>query len=282
MVLNLFAVLAMVPAMLQPLRQTAARDMRYWLALALAVIGPTSWVVAHNMAAWRTGLAATLWMTIAATMALFAPVAWASREAWRLTPLLVLYLLCLSAVASIWHGSTVPPLVIAPGQASWVYVHIVTAVVTYGLVTIAAIAALAAFLQDRALKRKRPTALTRLLPSIADCESLLVGVLAIGEAVLALGLFTGMALEYRETGYLLPFTHKTVLTISAFVVIGSMLLFHRILGLRGRRAARIVLIGYLLLTLGYPGVKFVTDVLMPRHTADPTQAGARVLGNILI
>ena len=35
-----------------------------------------------------------------------------------------------------------------------------------------------------------------------------------------------------------------------------------ILGLRGRVAARGVLIGYLLLTLGYPGVKFVTDVVM--------------------
>ena len=29
-----------------------------------------------------------------------------------------------------------------------------------------------------------------------------------------------------------------------------------------RRAARVVLIGYLLLTLAYPGVKFVTDVLI--------------------
>jgi ABC-type uncharacterized transport system permease subunit len=33
-------------------------------------------------------------------------------------------------------------------------------------------------------------------------------------------------------------------------------------GLRGRRAARVVLVAYLLLTLAYPGVKFVTDVLL--------------------
>ena len=33
-------------------------------------------------------------------------------------------------------------------------------------------------------------------------------------------------------------------------------------GVRGRRAARVVLLAYLLMTLGYPGVKFVTDVLM--------------------
>ena len=32
--------------------------------------------------------------------------------------------------------------------------------------------------------------------------------------------------------------------------------------IRGRRAARIVLLAYLLLTLAYPGVKFVTDVIL--------------------
>jgi ABC-type uncharacterized transport system permease subunit len=33
-------------------------------------------------------------------------------------------------------------------------------------------------------------------------------------------------------------------------------------GLRGRRATRFVLTAYLLLTLAYPGVKFVRDVLL--------------------
>jgi ABC-type uncharacterized transport system permease subunit len=130
------------------------------------------------------------------------------------------------------------------------------------LVTIAAIAALAAFLQERALKRKRPNDLTRLLPSIADCDRLLVGLLQVGESVLALGLVTGMAVQYRETGQIMVLNHKTILTIAAFVVIGGLLICHYGSGVRGRLAARIVLLAYLLLTLGYPGVKFVTDVLM--------------------
>jgi ABC-type uncharacterized transport system permease subunit len=52
------------------------------------------------------------------------------------------------------------------------------------------------------------------------------------------------------------------LTIAAFVVIGGLLVCHYGSGVRGKMAARIVLLAYLLLTLGYPGVKFVTDVLM--------------------
>ena len=47
--------------------------------------------------------------------------------------------------------------------------------------------------------------------------------------------------------------HKTVLTLASFVVIGALVIAQRWLGVRGRRAARMALLGYLLLTLGYPG-----------------------------
>jgi ABC-type uncharacterized transport system permease subunit len=104
--------------------------------------------------------------------------------------------------------------------------------------------------------------LTRLLPSVADCEWLLVRLLVLGEIVLAMGLVSGMALQYGETGTLLVLDHKTILTITTFVVIGGLLIAHFKTGLRGRKAARIVLLAYLLLTLGYPGIKFVTDVIL--------------------
>jgi ABC-type uncharacterized transport system permease subunit len=71
-----------------------------------------------------------------------------------------------------------------------------------------------------------------------------------------------MAIQYFSRGVVLTFDHKTVLTIVAFVVIGLLLAAHYRTGLRGRRAARIALVGYLLVTLGYPGVKFVTEVLL--------------------
>jgi ABC-type uncharacterized transport system permease subunit len=45
-------------------------------------------------------------------------------------------------------------------------------------------------------------------------------------------------------------------------VIAALLAAHYRTGIRGRRAARYMLLGYLLLTLAYPGVKFVTDVLI--------------------
>ncbi len=52
--------------------------------------------------------------------------------------------------------------------------------------------------------------------------------------------------------------------VAAFLVLAALLIGHFRAGVRGRQAARYVLVGYLLLTLGYPGVKFVTEILLGR------------------
>jgi ABC-type uncharacterized transport system permease subunit len=260
--LSFVALTTISAAVAQAFRDRAARDGVFWGALALAVAGPVAQVAVHLTPTWQTGLAATLWMTITATMTLYAVVAAIFRQAWRLSSLVAGYMLLLGCGAVAWQNTGGDPLQAGAGERTWVSLHIATGVVTYGLVTIAAVAAFAAFLQERTLKRKRPTALSRQLPSIADCERLQLTLLQYGEAVLAIGLATGMALQYRENGQLLPFNHKTVLTLAAFVVIGALLMAHRWAGVRGKRAARLALLGYLLLTLGYPGVKFVTEVLI--------------------
>lgn len=258
---NLSALLALVPACIVGWRRQPAPDVLYWLVLAVGIAGPLAWVVVQDAGAWRPGFSTTLWVIIAASLAVFAAAAARLPQAWRLLPLLAPYLLIVGGLATIWyHAPKAALTTVAP--TAWVHAHILVSVVTYGLLTVAAVAELAAFFQERALKRKRPTTLTRRLPAVADCEALAVRLLVIGEIILALGLMTGMAMQYAKSGALLTFDHKTVLTIAAFLVIGILLVAHFRSGVRGRVAARLVLVAYLLLTLGYPGVKFVTDVLM--------------------
>ena len=262
MLLSVISLTTIVPALAQGLRPAPSRDALFWAALAIGIVGPLASVTLHAGPLWQTGFAATLWVTICAAMLLYAVVAAVFRQAWRLLPLLAGYMLLLGLLATVWHGAVGPTLQASAADRAWIGVHIATAVVTYGLVTIAAIAAVAADVQERTLKRKRTSALSRHLPSIADCERLQFSLLQYGWAVLAIGLASGMALQYRETAQFLSFDHKTVLTLAAFVVIGALLAAHRFLGVRGRRSARLALLGYLLLTLGYPGVKFVADVLL--------------------
>lgn len=258
---SLSAIVALLPSSLLAMRRDHRRDTVFWLVLAVAVVGPLAWTTVRLDGSWRTDVSTALWVTVAATMLIFAVVAAISHAAWRLTPLLAPYMMVVAALAAVWQGSAEKTLDPASVSA-WVKVHIPVSVTTYGLVTVAAVAALAAFLQERALKRKQPTRLTALLPSVADCERLLVRLLSLGGLVLAFGLLSGMATQYVSMGSVLVLDHKSVLTVTAFLVIAALLLAHVRTGIRGRKAARVVLLAYLLLTLAYPGVKFVNDVLI--------------------
>lgn len=262
MVLSVFSLLALLPSGLQALRPQPTRDWILWLCLAIGVAGPLAHVAVTNLEGWQTGFSATLWATVAATMAMFVGVSVVTRQGWRLAPLVSAFLAAFGLLALLWQGVPGPPLAATPDEMRWLAIHIGTALATYSLVTLAAVAALATYLQERAIKRKRLTRLNRLLPSLIDCERLVVTLLGGGEGILAAGLVTGMALSYRETGTLLELSHKNVLTLVAFIVIALVLFGYLRGGVRGRRAARWVLVAYLVLALGYPGVKFVTDIVI--------------------
>ena len=260
--LNIFALVALIPAALVALRPGAGRDAPLLASLALAVAGPALWSSSLMSAMWQTSLSAALWVSIAAAAALFAVLAIATVQSWRLAPLLMPFLVVLGLLGSLvrWVEEAQPLTGAAP--AAWLDLHIIVSVLTYALLTLAAVASLAAFLQERSLRRKSPNRLTRMLPSVIDGELLAGRLLLASELVLGLGLATGMAIQYSETGSLLVLQHKTLLSLLAFGLIGLLLIGHRVCGVRGRVAARVVLVSYLLLTLAYPGVKFVTQVLL--------------------
>ncbi|MBI5163321.1 MAG: cytochrome c biogenesis protein CcsA [Magnetospirillum sp.] len=257
---NLFALAALIPAAVVPLRSSGRRDGPFWAVTLLAVAGPGAWAVEMLSTTWHTDLGTALWISIAATAALFAVVAGLTAHAWRLAPLLMPYLAVLGIFASLAPGEAQPMNAGAP--VLWVDVHIIVSVATYAVLTMAAVASLGVFLQERALKRKRPTSLTRLLPSVADGERLAGRLLLASGLVLGIGVVTGMTTQYFETGTVLRLGHKTLLSLVALALIGALQLGHRVCGVRGRIAARVVLMAYLSLTLAYVGVKFVTQVLL--------------------
>jgi ABC-type uncharacterized transport system permease subunit len=263
-VLSLSALAALVPAAFAPAmprRGEGGQGAIFWALLAVAAAGPVALVAVQQGAAWRTGVAAALWLAIAVTMVLFVVLAAVQPVARRLAPLLLGYLFVLGALATLWLNEPERPLTgLAP--AGWLQAHILVSVLAYGLLTLAAVAGAAVVVQERALKAKRPTAFTRTLPAVAEGETLQERLLAASAVVLAIAVVTGAALSWRETGVLLQLDHKTVLVLATLVVIVALLWLHFRQGLSGRRAARYILVAYLLLTLGYPGVKFVTDVLV--------------------
>lgn len=262
LLVGLAAIAAQLPGAVLPFRRTAERaDVAVWALLAVALLGPATYVGTQLAGQWHSGLSATLWVSVTASAALFLVLCTMTREAWRLTPLLLPYLAVLSLIAVIWAHA---PAHMRPAMAieGWLLAHVALSVLTYALATIAAVAGAAVFLQERALKRKRPNRLTAALPAVADAEALQVWLLAAAGAVLGVDILSGMVVEYAATGTPIHFEHKPVLSILAFAVVLGLLVLHQRTGVRGRSVARLILVAYLLLTLGYPGVKFVTDVLL--------------------
>lgn len=259
--LKITALIALVPASLITLRRTPQRDVIFWSALMVAVMGPLVFVFVRQSGGWHTGLSTALWLTVATCLVLHALISAFSPDSWRLTPLLLPYLFLLGILAVIWGQAAEQPMA-NDAPLAWVGAHIIVSVATYGLITLAAVAALAATLQERSLKAKKRTKLTSILPSVAGSESILVRLLIACEIVLVIGLLTGMATLYSSTGNLLIFDHKTMFAIIVIVIVGALLVVHFRTGVRGKSATRLVLLCYLMLTLGYPGVKFVTDILL--------------------
>jgi ABC-type uncharacterized transport system permease subunit len=257
LVLSLSALVSLVPLGLT--RADPARAP--WLAIAVGLAGPAVWLAQSFADGWRTGFATALWLAILVSMALFAGVVSLRRGAARLAPLLAAYLVGLAAIATVWQHAPERPLMGQPPEG-WLIAHILVALVAYGLLTLASVAGLAVFLQERALKTKRPTEFTRRLPSIADGEKLLAELLMASSALLGVALVSGGILSWLTFDAPLKLDHKTVLSIATFLAISGLLWVHHRGGISGRRAARYVLFAYLLLTFAYPGVKFVTDVIM--------------------
>ncbi len=260
--MSLSALAALIPAAIWSFRGAAARrDVLFWAVVVVAAAGSATISVAQLFGPWQSGLSLALWMSIAVSMAIFIGLSLGVREAWRLAPLVAPYLLLLGILATLW-SNVAPSDPLASSPDAWLVLHIAVSVATYGLCTLAAVAGAAVLLQERAIKRKQPNSLTHRLPSVADASRLQGRLLAASAVVLALGIATGMAEQYLTTQQLLELDHKTLLSILAFAVIALLLVLHRRSGLRGQHAARLILVAYLLLTLAYPGVKFVTGVLL--------------------
>ena len=263
--LDLMALGTQFPILALAWRREPGRDHIFWLLLAAAFLGPFLWSITAHAVTWQAELTAALWTTIAATWGLFTFLCVYEKEAWRLIAIIAPVLFIMAVLAIIWsgqHGQS--PATEIPGAArdAGLGLHIAVSVATYGLLTIAAAAGSAGIIQDRTLKSKQPTARSRNLPALSDCDAMMFRLLSMAEVVLALGVISGMALQFQETRQILAFDHKTILALIAFGLIAVLLVTHSLYGLRGRKAARWVLSAYLCLTLGYPGVKFVTDVIL--------------------
>lgn len=150
------------------------------------------------------------------------------------------------------------------GPYNWqIDLHIALALSAYAALSLATIQALLVRHQEQALRQHRPPLGGRIqLPPLATTEQQLFRWILIGFVLLTLTLLSG-ALFIRDW-FSQHLVHKTVLTLLAWAVFGTLLLGHVKRGWRGRQAARWTLAGMILLLLAFFGSKFVLEVVLTR------------------
>ena len=139
-------------------------------------------------------------------------------------------------------------------------IHILISVAAYSVLSIAAVQALLLTVQDRNLRNKRPGGFIRALPPLQSMETLLFQMIALGFVLQSLSLVTGFI--FLENMLAQHLVHKTVLSIIAWLVFGTLLWGRRKFGWRGRTAIRWTLSGFAVLALGYLGSKMVLELII--------------------
>jgi len=141
--------------------------------------------------------------------------------------------------------------------------HIVTSLIAYSLLNIAALQAIFLAIQDHYLRNHRTdNALMRSLPSLQAMESLMFQLIAAGLLLLTLSLMTGFL--FLDDMFAQHLAHKTVLSILAWLVFAILLLGRRRYGWRGQTAIRWTLGGFIALMLAYFGSKMVLELILKR------------------
>jgi len=122
-------------------------------------------------------------------------------------------------------------------------VHVISSVLAFGVLSIAGVYA-------------------RTLPALVVLESLLFKLITTGFLLLSVSLISGLL--FINDIFAQHLLHKTVLSISAWLVFGLLLWGRWRYGWRGSLAVRMTLAGIVLLLLGYFGSKLVLEVFLGR------------------
>lgn len=140
--------------------------------------------------------------------------------------------------------------------------HVITSIFAYSVLTIAAFQAILLAYQERRLRLKRPGRVLGILPPMQSQESLLFQMIGLGFFLLSISLATGMV--FLDNMFEQQLVHKTVLSLSAWLVFALLLWGRWRYGWRGRTVIRWSLGGFVTLMLAYFGSKLVLELILQR------------------
>lgn len=228
------------------------------LGLATSILHDT-----HLSLGWALALSVAVWLGMI--------VFWLESLAIRIDGLLLLLLpaaALISALAAIFPSGHP----VANAGSGWLRLHLLIALMAYGLTTVSALQSLLMAALDRHLHRpveqvEKRGWLSRALdamPPLLTQEHLLFRLIGVSFFALTLTVISGAIVSMQLVGQVFPLDHKTVFTLLSWLTFAWLLLGRYAWGWRGRRALRWTLAGFGFLILAYSGSHFVLDIILNR------------------
>jgi ABC-type uncharacterized transport system permease subunit len=139
--------------------------------------------------------------------------------------------------------------------------HIILSIAAYCVLLMSAVQAIILRIQIRELKHKTNQRFwVNKLPSLQSMESLLFDMILVGFSLLTLALAIGFV--YVNDLLAQHIAHKTILSMLSWLMLGYLLFGHWKYGWRGRRAANMTILAFVVLAIGFIGSKFVLEILL--------------------
>ncbi len=149
-------------------------------------------------------------------------------------------------------------------QHNWAMsTHILTSIIAFSLLNIAALQAILLAIQEQQLKSHPPKRFILSLPPLQTMETLLFQMLATGLIFLTISLVSGFL--FIENLFAQHLAHKTILSILAWIIFSGLLMGRSRYGWRGKTAIQWTLIGFILLLLAYFGSKLVLELILHKQ-----------------
>lgn len=152
-----------------------------------------------------------------------------------------------------------------PGEEilSWqIKAHVLISLFAYGLLTVGAIVAVFALIQEKRLHAGKLSSINQLFSPLETTEQMLFGITTTGFLLLLLAVSSGFALF--EDLFAQHLVHKTTLSLLALVLFGVLLAGRQFAGWRGKRAVYLYLWGFGVLCLAYFGSRYILEVILGR------------------
>ncbi len=137
--------------------------------------------------------------------------------------------------------------------------HIVTSIIAFSLLIIAAIQAVTLSIQAKTLHKHHSSVLITRLPPYFQMEKVLFELIDLGVIFLSLALITGFI--FLDDIFAQHVAHKTVLSIIAWFIFIILSIGRRLWGWQSRTLIRLTISASLLLFIGFLGSKLILELI---------------------